>query len=178
MVSYSKLLYEVFLLYLIFNATLVLNTSYAYTDRVDQSGGSLVTIKFGETVVTNFSTYYTGTKVILDIRLDNEENKVNITIFDSYNYNQYLKGINTSNYLKVINAMNETEYKVTLGEMGRYFVVAENNILEQEIIGVGIFVYYNDDPLFNPGTIPIFIILFFILIGISISGFILIKRYR
>lgn len=176
----KRIILLVFLLFIIIDTSSELDISLASIDHTYQSGSSFIEIKYGEIETINFSTYYTRTKVRFEVEVGNptSNSKVNFTVYDLYNFNLFSDGKNASYYLKVNNAIYDDSYSTKLGNSGKYCVLFENNISMQENLPVAFSVIFNDNPYFNPGTIPIIVLLSIILISIGIIGIIFYKKIR
>ncbi len=160
-----------------------ITSSYATTvesNCIMQAGVTFASVPYGTQVVENFSTVYSRTKVKFTVTMGEAHlsSRVNFSIYDEQNYNLFVDNKTCTAYLKVLNAGYLDNYTVTLGAMGIYMIVIRNDIPSQEFLAVSIHRIFNDDPLFNPATIPIYLSFSFIIIIVTVSGLLLFRKYR
>ncbi|MFX0030695.1 MAG: hypothetical protein ACFE8B_15890 [Candidatus Hermodarchaeota archaeon] len=155
-----------------------LEFTYAFPKKIKQAGGGFIHLNYGEFAIQNFTTFYTNTKVKFKVNVLPLGSKVNFSVFDHKHYNDFLLNKTIPFIFKVINAQAPENYTVIVREMGKYCVLIENNDPAQERIGTAVFRVYNDDPYFNPGTIPIYILFIMIIIIVSLIGIALFLKFR
>lgn len=158
--------------------TFILSLNPGIASPRSQADGDFIHLNYGKFAIQNFTTYYSNTKITFSVKVLPFGSKVNFSVFDHGNYTNFLKNITIIPLFEVINAQNNENYTIIIRKTGNYYIWIENNDPAQKRIGTAVFRRYIDDPYFNPGTIPIYILFIIIILIISLIGVVLFLKFR